>query len=137
MGEELTDRCLRLRFKEPEQMCEVCLDPRCATDVKAIYVLGQDTLIWNGHGSHPDCSKDNLKANVPCQMMNGHLVLLSSKRHDFEGDKSFTRENMTCSQLNFNHSKRKDPSNSGSQQAMIRIYVGLSVGGLLLLVLFG
>ncbi|KAI1893207.1 hypothetical protein AGOR_G00121320 [Albula goreensis] len=135
----------RSKQTEPEQMCEVCLDHRCATDVRKIYVSGKDNPIWNGHGNHPDCSKDNLKANVPCQMMNGRLVVLSNKHHDFEGDESFRRENIACSQLNFNHSKREDPSNrkvdptpstngtGGSQQAIIRI----CVGGLLLLVLFG
>ncbi|KAG9329111.1 hypothetical protein JZ751_007615, partial [Albula glossodonta] len=64
--------------------------------------------IWNGQGNHPNCSKGNLKPDVPCQTMDGWLVVRSNKTLDFEGNISFKKKIMDCSKLNFSESKSMD-----------------------------
>ncbi|KAI1900063.1 hypothetical protein AGOR_G00046170 [Albula goreensis] len=131
---------------EPVQRCAVCLDRRCATEVIVIYEYGSDKTIWEGQGNHPNCSKENLKPDVPCQTKDGGLALLYNKPLEFEGNTSFDKTIMDCSKLNFKTTDRQsgqtDPTTPVavlSRQAIIGLSAGLPAGAVLvgLLVLLG
>ncbi|KAJ8262879.1 hypothetical protein COCON_G00153360 [Conger conger] len=87
------------------RQCVLCLHPQCAKHIRRI-CKGDDFIWSNRMLGIENCSKDNLKPNEPCQLMNGNLVVQSDQPLSFEGNdslsggmKAFPSETVSCAGL--------------------------------------
>ncbi|XP_061117037.1 uncharacterized protein LOC133140817 isoform X3 [Conger conger] len=82
----------------PARKCALCRDPQCAAH--RLKICRGDNCTWLDRTlGIKNCSKDNLKPDEPCQLMNGSLVVQSDQPISFEGMKAIPSKNVLCADL--------------------------------------
>ncbi|XP_061117036.1 uncharacterized protein LOC133140817 isoform X2 [Conger conger] len=128
----------------PARKCALCRDPQCAAH--RLKICRGDNCTWLDRTlGIKNCSKDNLKPDEPCQLMNGSLVVQSDQPISFEGMKAIPSKNVLCADLDLSpgpksllgQSMNTTANTTTPDTGLHRAAIGWSAGGVDIRVVIG